>query len=446
MSAMTHPGRPARLAKTGLAVLGCAALLTTAACSGTSRSGPTGVKSDSAGPGAPGKGVTDAQIKVGVVYTTHNGAEAGTTEIDQKAQAAAVIAYVNSHGKVAGRELAPVYQATDLAKTQAGSDEITKACKALTEDTTVFAVLSVASINTKCLIQHQTPIIASSMGGTRTDADTGYDKYGQYLYSPSSFLSEDQTQVSVGGLQQQGFFSQLPEGSSGPAKIGVITFGAGQSGIKPDLDAALARYDLKVADWGLVENNASSVPGIVLRFKSEGITHVLTPGYSPLGVAPAAQAQKYHPLYGLDSRNAPGLVESQIPAEQLEGATGVGWQPFTDVDAKQDNGLKSANAQLCVQIMQDAGLPTNANAMQSAAAYCDDFLVLQKSLDGAKTVNLQTLQHGYEAIGTWDSPATFAATLGPDRHTGADGYRDLAFVAECGCFQYQGPVHKVAGR
>lgn len=427
-----------------LALTAAVAALALGACSAAGSSSSDGAGRSSS-PGGAGKGVTSSEIKVGVVYQT-NAAVGGGSPVDQKAQAQAVIDYVNSHGKVAGRTLTPVYQAMDIKKAAGGSPEATKACTALTEDTEVFAVLATAAVDNPCLIAHRTPIIASGMNASRDNPESGYRAHSQYLYAPSALPTDDNVQLLIDGLAQQGLFSQLPADTSGPTRIGVVTFAESKSTIAPTLEAALAKHGLKVADYGLVENTGNSAPGIVLRFKGEGITHVLFPNYSPVTFAPAAETQKYRPLYGLGSSNVPGLIEKVLPAAQLVGAHGVGWAPFTDVGAQQSSGLTGQNAQLCTKIMQDAQLPTSRDAMQTAAAFCDDFLVLQKSLEGAGEVTLQTLQHGYEAIGTWDSPVVFSARLGPDQHAGVSGYRDLKFDTACGCFQYQGTTHSIAAR
>lgn len=131
------------------------------------------------------------------------------------------------------------------------------------------------------------------------------------------------------------------------------------------------------------------------------------------------------------------------PASQLRSAYAVGWQPYSDVDPRQPTGLTGTNAKLCTTIMRGAHLPTDPLSMSSAVAYCDDLLVLQKSLANAGTVNLRTLQQGYEAVGTWDSPAVPAAWLGPDHHAGVNGYRDVRFSPGCNCFSYAGAVHSV---
>ncbi|MGH3803577.1 MAG: hypothetical protein ACRDTD_26290, partial [Pseudonocardiaceae bacterium] len=433
--------RHARSAAVALAT--AATALALGACSASS---PPPDSDASAAAGGEGQGVTSSEIKVGVVHLLHAEAGGGSS-VDQKAQAQAVIDYVNSHGKVAGRTLVPVYQAVDLQKAAGGSPESTKACTALTEDTKVFAVLATAAIDNKCLIKHHTPIIASGLNASRDNADgSGYRGHEQYLYGPSALPTDDNFRVLIDGLAQQDFFSRMPDGASGSAKIGVVTFAQQKTGVGPALESALAEHDLKVTDYGLVENTGNSAPSIVLRFTREGITHVLFPNYSPVTFAPAAEAQEYRPLYGLSSSNVPGLIEKMLPAAQLKGAQGVGWMPFTDVGAQQETGLTGQSAQLCTKIMKDAHLPVTHDAMQSAAAYCDDFLVLQRSLQGAKSVTPQTLQHGYEAIGAWDSPAAFSAKLGPDRHAGVSGSRDLAFDAGCSCFRYQGPVRPIAAR
>lgn len=430
-----------RVLAAGIALAAAAITMAATACSadrgsgGAAGSGPAGAGS---GGGAPGKGVTSSAISIGVVYLT-NAQLGGGSSVDQKAQAQAVVDYVNSHGKVAGRTIKPVYHPIDEKLAAGGSNEDSKACAALTEDATVFAVVAQSSIDDDCLVAHQTPIIASLLGAS----SSSYQSNGKYLYAPSDLPSDQQYNVLAAGLVQQGFFTKMPAGAAGPAKIGVVTFAASKPSIAPDLQAALAAQHLKVADWGLIQQPGKDDSGIVLRFKSEHITHVLFPGYSPLAFAPAAQTQHYDPLYGLDSRNSPGLIEKMAPAAQLRSAYAVGWQPYADVDAQQPTGLTGPNAQLCTKIMQAAHLPVDPLSMSSAVAYCDDFMVLQKSLAHAGTVNLQTLQQGYEAIGNWDSPAVPAAFLGPDHHAGASGYRDVRFSAGCKCFTYAGPVHSL---
>jgi hypothetical protein len=80
--------------------------------------------------------------------------------------------------------------------------------------------------------------------------------------------------------------------------------------------------------------------------------------------------------------------------------------------------------------------------MGSAYLLCDAFFALKVSLDNASALTPHGLRMAYEAIGSWDSPVTFKARIGPGKHDGATSYRVATYTASCGCFRYSSPLQQ----
>jgi len=101
----------------------------------------------------------------------------------------------------------------------------------------------------------------------------------------------------------------------------------------------LAAHGLKVSDEAIISQPSSAseagdttaqISDAVLRFRTEGIDHVLfvpTGGVLPFLWMPAAQAQGYAPRYALNSLDIPRFIAGNAPQQQLHGALGIGWMP-----------------------------------------------------------------------------------------------------------------------
>jgi ABC-type branched-subunit amino acid transport system substrate-binding protein len=409
----------------------------TAGSKGRSSSGPIGT--------APG--VTPTTIKIGV-YTAQGfgsfaaslGASIATG--NNEAQAQAVIDHLNKSGGIAGRRIVPVFHDFDITAAQTDiNTEYQRACELWTRDNRVYAVVTpIGTLNSNlydCLSKAGVPTISA---GDSKDASF-LQTYANWFYQPTDMNQRRIMANNVDGLVAAGFFGSA-------AKVGVVLTNtpdetaAVDRGLKP----ALARHGMTLADVfaSPTDNNAPAAYGnAVLRFKAEGITHVLfTSAASPIAFAQNAENQNYFPRYGLQSKNSPSTLQGVMSARSQRGAMGFGWQPMNDVDAQHDPGTISSRQALCLKLMRDAGENPSARASSVFGLwYCDMIFFLHDALGGAPSFALSGLRSGAEALASFNAASTFRSGFAPNRlHDGASAYRVFAFKDDCKCYQYVSPV------
>lgn len=385
---------------------------------------------------AMGRGVTKTSITLGIAYQKA-GSQLGVAYGGQEeGQAKALVAFLNKNGGIAGRQIKPVYYGIDPND---HNDPGTKACTAFTQDATVFAAISNNALNSYCLAKHQTVALASQLGPSAEDASSA--QYGDYTFGPSGFSEERAIRAYVDGLFMSGYFN------GGNRKIGMVTFGSIADKIVPIVRAALGAHGLSLCEGGSesdcvgqAADDASNTQQIVLKMKTNGVTHVLTPDYSPVLMMTSAESQQYRPRWGLNSSQNPSYIASSAPAAQMASSALVSWLPHSDVGAAQDPGDLGTNSKLCRQVMAAQGQPTDRTTMSSAYQYCDSFFVLKTALESSSALTAHGFRLAYEQIGAWDSPVTFKARLVAGHHDGANGFRLASYGASCKCFAYTGPV------
>jgi ABC-type branched-subunit amino acid transport system substrate-binding protein len=405
---------------------------------------PTGGKG---GPAGTALGVTATTIKIGVFtaqgfgdFAASAGFSAGTG--DQRKEAQATIDHINAHGGLAGRKIIPVFHDISVAGAAANVDsEYTAACAAWTEDDRVYAVVSfvgtVDNVLYECLSKRGVPVMAS---GDSQDASF-FEKYANYYYQPADMNLRRIMGNLADGLFTAGFFGPKP-------KIAVLRVDSAneKAAVDKGLVPALARHGLKLADQFAVPGgtDTSGYQAAVLRFKTEGITHVLfTYQGSPLLFMVNAENQKYYPRYGIHSRNSPAtLLQGSAPAKQQHGTMGIGWQPMNDVDSSNDPGVLNGRQKLCLKLLNDSGQAGQGRIAALLALWmCDNFLFLQDALAKAPSFTMAGLRTGAESLGTFPSASTFRSTIAPGRlHDGAGQYRLIAFKDDCTCYQYVSPL------
>jgi hypothetical protein len=396
------------------------------------------------GPVGTALGVTDKTIKVGV-YTVEGFSSVASSfgfnvaTGDQAADAKAVIKYLNAHGGMAGRTIEPVIHDANVAELSNNpSSEYEAACAAWTKDTRVYAVVSpVGTVNNTlydCLSKAGVPTVSA---GESQDASF-FQKYGDYYYYPTDMNLRRILSNNVDALASAGFFGVH-------AKIGLILGDTAneRAAVDDGLKPALARHGLSLADSFAVQadsSGAATYDNAVLRFKAEGITHVIfTYIGSPLEFMLSAKSQHYHPAYALNSRNSPAAeLEGNAPSDQQQGSMGIGWQPMNDVDTSHDPGIFSDRQKLCLKLIKDAGQNTSVRATALVGLWmCDNLFFLRDALLRAPTFAIAGLRAGAETLTHYDAASTFRSTFAPGRlHDGASAYRLFAYKSPCSCYEY----------
>jgi hypothetical protein len=394
------------------------------------------------------RGVTATTISLGV-YTVQAfskvTASAGLNIAtgDQEAQARAVINYLNAHGGIAGRRIVPVFHDFDVARAATDvNSEYESACSAFTQDNHVYAVATpVGTLNDTfyaCLAK--AGVISSATADTKDAAF--FRQYADTFYMPAETNTTRTLANAVRPMRATGWFGKAP-------RIGVVRTDtiedkrAVDQGLKPALAAVGMRVSEEFAA-PVTGDSSSAYSSAVLKFQAAGVTHVIfTALGSPIAFGSTAEAQQYHPKYGLNSRNGPASVlQASMPSSQLKGSMGYGWQPLNDVDAAHDPGVVSARAKECRSIMAKADQDMNTRSVASVALWiCDAIFFVRDALAGAPDFTLGGFRAGAEALGRYEPASTFSSLVAPGRlHDGASSYRLFAFKDDCSCFVYTTPV------
>jgi ABC-type branched-subunit amino acid transport system substrate-binding protein len=398
------------------------------------------------GPVGGAVGVTATTIHLGV-FTLSGFSKAGEAlgidaqTGDQGAVARAVIDYLNAHGGMAGRKIVPVVYDYNIPNGTANgaSTELQSACAAFTDDNKVYAVATPVSTSGDnsfydCLSKHG--VITSAAGESKEQGF--FARRANWFYEPMDMNLTRILSTNVDALSSAGFFGAHPKIA---AMIGDTT--DERAALKDGLTPALARHGLSLTDY-VATNDSSAYSNAVLKFKSEGITHVLF-GFlgSPLTFMTNAETQHYYPRYGLHSRSSPGaLLQGNAPAAQQVGAMGMGWQPMNDVDGQRDPGVLNARQKLCLQLTKQAGQDPSVRVTALVALWiCDAIFFVRDTLAIAPDFTPAGFRAGAEALGTVGVASTFRSTLGPGLlHDGAGAYRVFAYKSDCSCYQYVSPL------
>lgn len=407
------------------------------------------------------QGVTDSTIKLGFVY--FKGADEfydsfglGASFGDPKQQVRALVDDLNRRGGISDRKVEAVFAGID-SNSNDPQGEQQRACIELTEDEQVFAALSPGlgpGTFYSCLASHETFAFSSSA----VSGDDGYFQEVAPWYQMPSLKGDTRLwHTMVPALVDRGFFGD-------EAKVGLVvvdqpTFTRISDRIVKPL---MADAGVEVAD----EFRTSSLQAgdlqtetqqAALRFKSNGVTHVLfVPGFGQaFFFMQNAESQNYRPRYEIESNMAPGvLFESGVPDAQLVGSMGLGWRPQFDVSSP-DRYAYTEQEERCFAVMRDGGVnATGRSSPATALHYCDIVWSFEAAAKRAgQTLTNGTLLRSLRSLGTsWPSVLTFQSDLSRGTSIFPDGapdagwsYRILAYDEPCDCFVYQGGVKSDVG-
>jgi hypothetical protein len=248
----------------------------------------------------------------------------------------------------------------------------------------------------------------------------------------------------VNGLSREHYFS---------GKVGLVTWDdpnyvfAVERGFLPALAAQkiapTVTYITTPQSIGDLGASNAAVSNAVLKFRSEGIDHVIVQD-GPAGVYAgtgltlqwmnAAEAQGYRPRYGLNTYNSPGTPI--VPAAQWHDAVSINWD---HADPKTDAGYRTNDTrEQCFKIMADAGvnLQTNTSGRFTAAVICDALFAFRDAMARAPSLTADGFIAGVEARGAFSAASVYGARLGPGKHDGGDLVRTSRWADSCSCFQY----------
>lgn len=269
-------------------------------------------------------GVTATKIYVGLTTAKNQDAvnkAAGANGIalgDQKANAEAMIADVNKHGGIAGRQIVPVWQSVDTASSQTIDSQLAAACDHFAHDERVFAVIGATRASYRACLGNAG--IVNLDEGLPEIGDAEFDKYPTLVELGYPKLSRI-ARAMLASLTPQDYFSPWNTTAGGPAKVGkakvgvltidspgyddvvdnVLIPGLKALGYDPGDDVARIAVAANASD---ITNQAAANQAAELKFAQDGVTHVVVfeaNGGNSLLFMNQAESQHYRPRYAVNS-------------------------------------------------------------------------------------------------------------------------------------------------
>ena len=396
-----------------------------------------------------GQGITPTTVKIGYAYDPNADATNATIVQGVSAGSATQLnnAYaekLNAMGGLGGKKIvldafAVNEQATDF------NAELARACKHFTEDAKDFAVMTGGDAALAACLEKGGVMTVETNLTITSDADFAASPH---YFEPATMAMGRRARNLPQALQDQGWF-----GTS--AKVGVLTYDTAgyKSAVEKELlprlkalghpvDASNVAYVAYPAAYSEYSALASAVSSAVLRFRQNGVTHVVdldAKGVATLFLMSNAESQQWHPEYAIDSAaGVQTLYEGgNIQADQAAHATGIGWLPGLDVPADKvpDNPVAKA----CLAYFASKGAAaTDNNARTVQLAVCDTFEALKVALDGGAR-DRDAAARALEAYGDRFQAATALGTgFNARRHDGVSAFRYLKWDAACTCMAYVG--------
>jgi hypothetical protein len=428
---------------------------------GGGSSGGSGIESGSGTVAAAAPGITDTKIFVGAPWSdagAANQAFAGAAlNSDLREPMNAIIKEVNSQGGIAGRKVEPIYHSYDATSSQTIDQQDQAACARYTQDNKVFAILADSDILQQCAEKAG----AVTLSVTSTSLPEDFQRYPHFIEISGMNLIRV-GDVTIAGLHREGYFDK-------GAKLGLVTWdepnyrdaiergfvpALRKKGITPATDTAYISSPQTADDLAAA---SADVNNAVLRFQSQGITHVmLIDGSTPLcrgaclGILwlRRSESQNYRPRYGFNAGNAASLAHEQgvYPTEQVRRSIAVEWD---DSDKAADEGWKLNKArERCYAIMRKHNVSLdNGNKEADARTACEFIWFMRQVIDvelADAQITSDNFIAGVNALGwSYTSPMAYAVHLSATQHDGTAAARNQKFVDSCECFRWTGDPYRV---
>jgi ABC-type branched-subunit amino acid transport system substrate-binding protein len=445
--------------------------------SGSTVGGGSGSAAGSAAAAAQGTGLAgvsgDEPIEVGVPYTA-NGEQANAalgaaaiTRGNEKADAQAVIEEINAKGGINGRRLRPVYFAYDATSSDTAANQDQAACSHFTEDNHIAVSMGtgLTPVMYECLARAGVLMLSS---GSIIDADNATLRRYPYFFQLGTMSQERMMADQVNTLKRLRYFGGWDtvrgQASATPAKVGILTYDVPtwQRPLSSTMLPALARAGYPVdsenvyavyqpANTSEVSRTAADVNNATLRFRQNGVTHVIVLDASALLTllfAQSARQQNYRPRIGMNSATGAQALKDAGAVDNsfFNGAVGLGWLPIIDLRASEGEKYATAATRSCLDIMKrrTGQTFTSTNAAGLALSKCDmGFLMATALRNAGSNPTLDRAQNAIEAIGGgYQSPFIPSTFFSPTRHDAADLGFDMKWDTGCSCTRYVGK-HRV---
>jgi hypothetical protein len=361
------------------------------------------------------------------------------TGIDYQAVANAVIADVNRHGGLFGRNVTPVF-AEFPPVAQTGQAQ----CATWTQDNHVYAVVDSfipEDTLSGCLAKAKVPF---SNGSYNAIDQKVLNHYRPYFRKLTTVSNDTLFPTFLDRLKAQGYFRGWNTSTGGPGsapvKAGLICrddYEANRDGCA-DLARLLKARGYAVGDAFHVSGATAPASDAVLKMTSQGVTHVFSQTTDILFFMQAAEQQRYRPRYALTTTNVPGLLAGSggAPAAQLAGSLGVGSAPLVDVATPPAMGPGRAH---CKKVLKDAHVDVDPGYLAQAAAQglCDEIYLYVDAARAGGGFTPSHLTSGFARISaTFQAGTVFRVGFTATRFDEPSAVRDLGYDAECHCFRF----------
>lgn len=408
---------------------------------------------------ATGRGWTKSTVYIGV--TTQKDvqkvfASVGLNNLNagnQDAEAQAIANGINQEGGIFGRKIQLIFD--DVSTTSAAENPSATGqavCTYYTQDHPVVALISpvtLMDVSTfrECMAKGKVPLFSATVNSYDATVAQALAPYWYQLMAPNW---NELAPVLIDNLRSEGWFSGWNPNTGTPgvgrAKVGLLytdtTSGTRVMELIKSALAAIGYTD--TVTFGIAQNSTNSFPSAVLRFESDGVTHVIVPDSNLLAFQLSANNQHYMPRYGVNTENSPETLLGDSPKGQNNGALGVGWAPTFDV-SNSNTYTDTPGAKQCLAWEnQDgqtyAGLPL---AEIVSFAFCDGMRLVADGAARGGGLTGPDLYRGILSIGaSFPTAVSFASGLGPNRLYVPGAVRDLAYSPGCSCFNYTSSVNQ----
>ena len=431
--------RPRVRPRTILATLAVTGLL--AACSTTATSDDPDTAADG---GAPGPGVGDDTVKIGLVtLASADSAGSGGFTVapqgDSAAQAEALVEHLNAGGGIGGREVELVVR--EFSSSEGSAQTETALCNSFTQDDEVFAVVTLGQRTRAaldCYSKAETLVVDVSQSAQPASV---YEDLSPYLWTPNAVDLDTSTAALVRQLGEDGVFDG--------AKVGVMVQDepAYEAVFTDVLAPALAEYDVEPVKVGIdqstPENAFASAGTAAGKLQQADVSHVMFLGIPDnVGYLTSYTAQQgFFPQLLISSNDNPDFMTMNppvYPVESLKGARGIAFYPA--VDGIADEAFPSAAEQTCVEALDAAGISFKTRSeAKTALRYCDGLTFLHavgEELGEDGVLNAANVLTAAEAMDGWNAATTLTTDTDGSAHAPAAAFRPLAFQGSA--FAYAG--------
>ncbi len=369
-----------------------------------------------------------------------------------------LVAYLNKHGGLAGRQIKGDYQTLSFSSPDA-TTAFQAACTHFIEDQHDELVVTDGEFGSTfeaCLAKAHVVHFDASMYGQ----DLKGQQESPYYLGPVTFGLDRYTAALIHTAVSKRWVA------SGETVGVVLQECPEQLRTYNSVWVPLAkRYGLRLVtstvvcnSSGNVSQGVSEIQSAVLKLHSSGAKAVsfLSAGDAFIAAlfSITAQTQAWHPRYLMTSLSEPARLSIPsalgMPESQLRQAVGIGWVPMTDIGSHPPiDARQRAQQRLCHRISPNDGGADGLNptarldGISQFLMECDTMLILQRILnaDGGDLTLDGILSVYPKVVDSFVAASNRSGTLHVSgrRTDGANAAAPFAYFLKCSCVRYTGP-------